>query len=240
MSATQSILSRMHRPEDDTYKCPDCDDIILRKDFSSHPEVCVYTQRVINQKPVEFDNKISKNIDTNGLPYEAKSSKNEHVSGHVQGQSKYSGPYHCTSCDKAFTTVNGRWIHIKTIHEGIRYKCELCDHRTTQLPSLKIHEQTKHNLHTARNYPCKSCDKIFRSIIGQWQHKRSVHGEFRYKCGQCDHKTMTLGSLKMHKMLEHEGVSFNCDKCAYKAAKKDNLRRHKILKHKVNAPSKYN
>ena len=228
------MFSRMHRPENDTYKCPDCDVIIPRKDFRTHPEVCVQTQRIINQKPVEFGGNIVINNDTNGLLHDSKSSSDTPE----PGQTNYSGPYHCTSCDKVFTTVAGRWRHKRKVHEGVRYKCELCDHKATQSNSLKKHEQAKHGIITAGNYHCKSCDKIFRSDTGRWQHTRSVHDGFRYRCDQCAYTTTNSSSLKIHQNVEHEGIRFTCNMCAYKAKKKDNLKRHKIYKHAFNAPSK--
>ena len=227
----------MHRPEDDTYKCPDCDNTILRKEFSSHPEVCGQTKRVVNQKPAEFDNDITQNVETNRILYEAKNSKKEPG----PRQSKYSGKYHCTSCDKVFTSINGRYSHKRNVHEGLRYSCEQCNQIFTQPQSLKMHEQrrhTIHKIHTNGFYPCKSCHMIFRSSYGYWQHKRFVHDGFRYNCDQCDCKFTTFSSLKNHQKSEHEGVRFNCDQCEHKSARKDNLQQHKIHKHAFSAPPK--
>ena len=238
----------MPPPEDDTYRCPDCNGLILRKDFCSHPGVCVHT--VCSPQPhrgviyeydqVESANDFIQNFDNNLFQAETKSPAKQAKPRKV----KYNlpiGQYSCASCDMVFRTTSGRKQHQETIHEGIRrFKCELCAYKTTTNFKLNLHKKSKHKSVRALtgNYHCISCDMRFRTANGRWHHYRFVHEDVKYKCDQCEYKCSTLFVLKTHQQCKHEGVTYNCDQCEYKATQKSNLKRHKMIQHKVNTLSK--
>ena len=50
----------------------------------------------------------------------------------------------CIHCTKAFCDKNYLRKHIKTIHEGVRYKCEKCDKDFARASNLKNHIEVIH------------------------------------------------------------------------------------------------
>ena len=50
----------------------------------------------------------------------------------------------CEKCDKTFTTRGNLSIHIKAVHDQVKYDCVLCDKSFSQELNLKRHKKVKH------------------------------------------------------------------------------------------------
>ena len=52
--------------------------------------------------------------------------------------------FQCKTCDKSFSSREGKHVHEKTAHSGVRYKCETCDKVFKQKSSMERHLRTVH------------------------------------------------------------------------------------------------
>ena len=90
-------------------------------------------------------------------------------------QSKHLGPRvvcKINDCNKTFYDKSGLRKHIKSKHEGIRYKCDECTQTFTTKRSLRDHEKTKHK---GYKYKCKKCGKEYAWLNGLSRHEREAH-----------------------------------------------------------------
>ena len=81
--------------------------------------------------------------------------------------------YLCEECGKEFKSVVGAQIHMRTVHEGVRYDCHLCDRTFSQEGNLKTHVQLKHE--GLKKYKCGLCDQQFQEKRRLKRHIKNVH-----------------------------------------------------------------
>ena len=68
----------------------------------------------------------------------------------------------CNKCDAVFRYRYNLKVHVKSIHEGVRYDCNQCDSRFTRQSSLRMHKQS---LHREVKYDCNHIGLICRVIL---------------------------------------------------------------------------
>ena len=146
------LFTRM--PEDDTYKCPDCNNLLHRREFRSHPDVCVWTENA---------------------HYNMKYGQEQSEQNGIQNFDKpqfVNDTIHCTSCDKTFGSTRSRSEHIKSSHEGIRYTCDHCKFKTKSRRYLLTHKQSKHG---NNSFNCDQCEYKTNNKIYLKKHRKSQH-----------------------------------------------------------------
>jgi Zn finger protein HypA/HybF involved in hydrogenase expression len=49
----------------------------------------------------------------------------------------------CKKCNKIYKTYNGRYLHIRAVHDEIRYQCNLCSQEFMYKSSRNKHQKYK-------------------------------------------------------------------------------------------------
>ena len=121
--------------------------------------------------------------------------------------------FRCDDCDREYKDRDGLNGHIKTIHEGVRYKCQECDYLGKQRTNLNHHIR---NVHEGITFPCNECGTKFSRPSELNSHVRIIHkGEEKTTCDQCGHLSKTKKAHRLHTRAKHENVKFNCELCEY-------------------------
>ena len=61
----------------------------------------------------------------------------------------------CKQCDYKAANKRNLLMHIKSIHEGIKFPCEQCDYKATLKKNLMTHIKSRHE---GIKFPCVKCD----------------------------------------------------------------------------------
>ena len=150
--------------------------------------------------------------------------------------------YICEKCGKSFSWKNNLNMHIKTVHEKVRfsqkgsmdqhvksahenilYTCDRCDKSFSTKLLLKIHVE---KVHEYVRYYCEFCGKSFSQKVNLNTHIKSVHESIRYNCDKCRKSFTQEAHLNTHKKSAHENVRYNCELCDKRFTQKGNLRIH--------------
>ena len=85
-----------------------------------------------------------------------------------------------------YQTYNRKsWFgHKSFVHQPERSICDLCGKSLKSEASLKQHKHLVHVIALSKEYPCDSCDKIFRSVCGLQVPSLVVVWLFRILCLQ--------------------------------------------------------
>jgi len=113
----------------------------------------------------------------------------------------------CQQCDYQTKYSHSLQIHVKSIHEGLKYQCQQCDYQATDPSSLRQHIKSKHE---GVKYPCQQCDYQFTNPSSLRQHIKSKHEGVRYPCQQCDNQFTKHVGLIRHMKSKHEGLKYSC------------------------------
>ena len=152
----------------------------------------------------------------------------------------------CDKCDYVSNALSGLKVHVKAIHEGIKFLCDECEKVFSNDAGLRKHKRA---VHSNIPYLCQQCDfRCFRSEILK-DHLDSVHKGIRYYCDQCPFAAKTKGNLNVHIGIKHSKLDSNnesafigkkinkvqCHLCTYMAPKyllKDHITsKHEGLKY---------
>ena len=68
--------------------------------------------------------------------------------------------FQCPQCDKLFSQNGLVHVHIRSVHEGVKYACNLCHYQGTERGDLTKHIQSKHK---GVKYACNQCDRQYRT-----------------------------------------------------------------------------
>ena len=136
----------------------------------------------------------------------------------------------CNQCDKVFAKQSGLDLHIKSVHERVRYDCSECQYQGTTKPNLNAHIRSKHENHT---YNCKQCDFKSNWQIQLKEHVESKHEGVKYKCNQCSdsYEYSSKAGLRKHFETVHKGVKYQCNHCNHQASERGNLYKHIRTQH---------
>ena len=102
-------------------------------------------------------------------------------------------------------------LHVRSIHEGIKYDCNVCDKSFTQRPHLKKHKITVHL--SSENLPCKICDFKGKTQEHLNKHIKNMHlrGD-PVECEQYLKKFSNTANLNSHKKI-HTNEYLSCNIC---------------------------
>ena len=110
--------------------------------------------------------------------------------------------YPCNQCNHRATCKGNLKIHIRAIHEGVKFPCNYCGYRTTQKESLQKHLRAIHEgQEKAHMFPCT-------------QVHCNTKEQFKINS--------TNAAVKLHSLWRippksiHEGVKFPGNECDYK------------------------
>ena len=90
--------------------------------------------------------------------------------------------------------------HIKTIHEGKKFKCNQCDYEASKKVNLLKHISTVHGVD---RYPCTKCDYKATQKANLQRHIDSVHEGIRYTCELCNYTATRKDHLSRHVKQSH-------------------------------------
>lgn len=108
-------------------------------------------------------------------------------------------------CPFSFCEFETKWTsylktHIKSIHEGKRFKCNQCDYRASKKGNLLKHISTVHGVD---RYPCTKCDYKATQKANLQRHIDSVHEGIRYNCQFCNYTATRKDHLSRHVKQSH-------------------------------------
>ena len=117
-----------------------------------------------------------------------------HLKRHLEGNPR---KFECPHCERKFTKKSELNDHVKTVHEGVRFKCTFPD-----------------------------CGKVFSWRRSLQYHARQHDGEYKHMCEICNRGFFSNDFYTSH-MNAHYGIkAFECGLCGKKYATTSNLSRH--------------
>ena len=137
----------------------------------------------------------------------------------------------CTECDKTFSFIQDMKIHVKAVHEGVKYKCDQCDFQSGYKNFLRNHIKRVHKLY---RHKCSQCDKSFDVSTKLRHHIQVIHEGLRYVCELCNCKYSRKRRLDSH-MKSHENAPL-CLMCNKTFASEASLKEHTKKQHTDSFP----
>ena len=104
-----------------------------------------------------------------------------------------------------------------------------CDEPKTENMKLKIFHQDefkKKQSQDANQYPCKFCNKIFKTSKHLSRHKKTHLGSKDNVCPTCQKAFYRKDELKSHSFKHKSETSFVCPKCKTRFKTKKSMSRH--------------
>jgi KRAB domain-containing zinc finger protein len=145
-------------------------------------------------------------------------------------------PVQCQLCKKGFV---GKWslkLHIKGVHENIKFQCQQCDKNFSYLNCLNRHSRQMHE--KIIPFLCHLCKKSFADKAILKHHIQKVHENIKYHCQKCEKHFSQKCNLKRHVKIVHENIKpFHCQQCDKKFSQKISLQRHIKSAHENMEPS---
>lgn len=108
--------------------------------------------------------------------------------------------YHCSYCERKFSTKYHRLAHEQIHTKSYKQKCRFCDKGFTTRIRLSFHEAQKHNQNTGEyNFPsCSVCGKLFVNSSSLANHEMTHNTGRVMTCELCVKKFKTVQSLRAH------------------------------------------
>ena len=143
----------------------------------------------------------------------------------------------CSLCDKKVHENHMR-VHVKAVHQGIKYDCDQCDFQSGYKNFLRIHIKKVHELY---RHKCNLCDELFTNSVNLRNHIRFVHEGLHYICQICNRPHTHKRGLDRH-LVNHHTVSslvdmneiqeYNCGSCLFQTTNRILIRTHVTKFHK--------
>ncbi|XP_028255775.1 zinc finger protein 436-like isoform X3 [Parambassis ranga] len=172
----------------------------------------------------------------------------------------HSFKYHCSQCEKGFTSSSGYYQHQRLHKKGRIFTCPQCNKGFLCSYSLKQHELLhkgpsnlcnicgkslgkagfkRHiQMHRGeRNYLCTTCGKSFLSSGELLLHNRSHTGETPYTCLHCGKGFSSKSHLNVHTRSHTGERPYGCSECPKRFLTLNCLKRH-MLSHNGEKPFK--
>ena len=142
----------------------------------------------------------------------------------------------CTHCDKTFSFLSDMKIHVKAVHEGVKYSCDQCEFQCGYKSFLRKHIKRVHELYRDK---CSQCDEAFDDSSALKDHIQVIHDGLLFNCDICDHQFKRKKERNRHKKIQHENVEEEnravCSTCNIFFASQVSLKRH-MKKHTNSFP----
>ena len=160
----------------------------------------------------------------------------------------------CESCGEVFNTKQSLDEHMKLHHNKTDKKheemevtnqlCEACGQVFDSVPDLENHMNVEHTTKdkskvrkkvntkvfdpesNPRRFPCKVCNRNFKSAAAEYYHRKAVHDKVKYPCISCNMVFKSKTGLKHHNQVIHEKVRYSCTACSKIFLKKRSLAKH--------------
>lgn len=155
--------------------------------------------------------------------------------------------YTCDQCDKTFKQKGHLGVHLKAVHQGIRFPCSICDYKATTKGNLKQHVGRRHkfvdndmidydNIEGVVENESNGVLAIMDNDSFGFKEEQSEEFDMTpparcYPCEMCDKTFKQKGHLGVHIKSFHQGMRFPCTVCNYKATTNGNLKRHIEQRH---------
>ena len=132
--------------------------------------------------------------------FKNKSTLKRHDITNHQNESKK--PHLCPHCAKNFARLENLNVHIKSLHEKVRFKCELCDQFYNYKHTLRDHIERVHEK-KIQPVQCSICNIVVKNLK---KHIEVVHEKKKpYGCAICNAQFNEKYKLQMHIRKVHEG-----------------------------------
>lgn len=127
-------------------------------------------------------------------------------------------PYECYICQKAYTAHSALQMHLRLHTTDLPHKCLVCGKSFLKNCRLEHHTREKHLPVTdpRRLFPCKDCDKIFKTYSNRSAHAVTMHrpGQLGiFICGYCQKSFPTRKKLVRHIPRHVAKEKYNCGFC---------------------------
>ncbi|XP_029350864.1 zinc finger protein 2-like [Echeneis naucrates] len=129
--------------------------------------------------------------------------------------------YHCSQCEKGFTSSSGFYQHQRLHKRGRIFICSQCHKGFLCSYSLKQHER----LHEGPSNLCTICGKGF-SKAGIIRHMQMHRGEKNYLCTTCGKSFLSSGELLLHTRSHTGEMPYTCTHCGKGFSSKSHLNVH--------------
>uniref|UniRef100_A0A8C4HTJ8 C2H2-type domain-containing protein n=1 Tax=Dicentrarchus labrax TaxID=13489 RepID=A0A8C4HTJ8_DICLA len=129
--------------------------------------------------------------------------------------------YHCSQCEKGFTSSSGYYQHQRLHKRGRIFICSQCNKGFLCNYSLKQHER----LHEGPTNLCMICGKGF-SKAGIARHMQMHRGEKNYLCTMCGKSFLSSGELLLHTRSHTGEMPYTCTHCGKGFSSKSHLNVH--------------
>ncbi|KAI3366755.1 hypothetical protein L3Q82_009421, partial [Scortum barcoo] len=133
----------------------------------------------------------------------------------------HSFAYHCSQCEKGFTSPSGYYQHQRLHKRGRIFTCSQCNKGFLCNYSLKQHER----LHEGPSNLCTICGKGF-SKAGITRHMQMHKGEKNYLCTTCGKSFLSSGELLLHTRSHTGEMPYTCTHCGKGFSSKSHLNVH--------------
>uniref|UniRef100_UPI0037E8768D putative zinc finger protein 286B n=1 Tax=Semicossyphus pulcher TaxID=241346 RepID=UPI0037E8768D len=130
----------------------------------------------------------------------------------------HSFKYHCSQCEKGFTSSSGYYQHQRLHKRGRLFNCSQCNKGFLCNYSLKQHER----LHEGPSNLCRICGKGF-SKAGITRHMQMHKGEKNYLCTTCGKSFFSSGELLLHTRSHTGETPYTCTHCGKGFSTKSHL-----------------
>ena len=105
---------------------------------------------------------------------EQKLSSKSKLKRHINDTHLKLKPFECPSCKYKATTMLILNMHIKAMHEGIKFQCTFCDYKTSFKSNVGKHEESKHSGKKFQYDFCSYSTTIRQSLSN---HRKAKHRE---------------------------------------------------------------
>lgn len=128
-------------------------------------------------------------------------------------------PYECYMCQKTYSASSSLKTHLKLHSTDLPHKCLACDKSFIKRIKLEHHIREKHLPATdpRRFFPCKDCQKSFRTYSNMCRHVNTHHKPVKigtFICDYCHKIFPTRGKIVRH-VLHHvvKDIKHKCRFC---------------------------
>ncbi|CAG2162391.1 unnamed protein product [Oppiella nova] len=153
-----------------------------------------------------------------------KADKNGKSRKPMNGSDMSATRYHCTDCNKSYSTFSGLSKHQEfhcSTQSKKAFSCKHCDKVYVSLGALKMHIRT-HTLPCK----CKLCGKAFSRPWLLQGHIRTHTGEKPFQCEFCSRAFADRSNLRAHLQTHSDVKKYSCKTCSKTFSRMSLLSKH--------------